>query len=80
VVNTLDANDKGELGLGRNVERTSSLSLATETDLITFFGAVFTDILVSTLEDDLALSLTSLDWGKRNEKKSLISTLHGQLA
>lgn len=60
VVDTLDADDEGELGLGGNVERTSGLGLATETDLVTLLGAVLTDVLVGALEDDLALGLAGL--------------------
>ena len=60
VVDTLDADNEGELGLGGNVERTSGLGLTTETDLITLLGAVLTDVLVGALEDDLALGLAGL--------------------
>jgi hypothetical protein len=60
VVDTLQADDEGKLGLGGNVEVTSLLGLATETDLVTLLGAVLTDVLISTLEDDLALGLASL--------------------
>jgi len=60
VVDTLDANHKGELGLGGDVERTSSLGLATKTDLVTLLGTILADVLVGALEDHLALSLAGL--------------------
>lgn len=60
VVDTLDTDDEGKLGLGGNVEVASSLGLATETDLVALLGAVLADVLVSALEDDLALSLAGL--------------------
>jgi hypothetical protein len=60
VVDTLDTDNKDKLGLGGNVEVTVGLGLATKTDLIGFLGTVLTDVLVSTLENDLALSALSL--------------------
>jgi hypothetical protein len=60
VVDTLDTDDKGKLGLSWNVERTSGLGLATETDLIALLGTVLANVLVSTLEDNLAVGLASL--------------------
>jgi len=60
VVDTLDTDNKGELGLGGNVERTGGLGLATETDLIALLGTVLTNVLVSTLEDNLTVGLASL--------------------
>jgi hypothetical protein len=55
VVDTLDTDNEDQLGLGRNIEVTSSLSLAVETNLITLLGAVFANVLVSALEDDATL-------------------------
>jgi hypothetical protein len=60
VVDTLDTDNEDKLGLGGNVEVTAGLGLATETDLIAFLVTVLTDVLVSTLEDDLTLSALSL--------------------
>jgi len=60
VVDTLDTDNKDKLGLGGNVEVTAGLGLATETDLIALLVTVLTDVLVSTLEDDLTLSALSL--------------------
>jgi len=60
VVDTLDTDNEDKLGLGGNVEVTVGLGLATETDLIGLLGTVLTDVLVSTLEDDVALSTLSL--------------------
>lgn len=60
VVDTLDTDNEDKLGLGGNVEVTAGLGLATETDLIALLVTVLTDVLVSTLEDDLTLSALSL--------------------
>ena len=76
VVDTLDADHKGKLGLGRDVERASSLGLATETDFVALLGAVLPNVLVSTLEDDLALSLASLlsnDGCRLRKRKRILS-------
>jgi hypothetical protein len=64
-VDTLDTDNEDKLGLGGNVEVTVGLGLATETDLIGLLGTVLTDVLVSTLEDDVALSTLSL--GERGD-------------
>jgi len=60
VVDTLDTDHEGKLGLGGNVEVTGSLGLTTETDLAALLGLVLVGVLLSTLEDDLAVSLASL--------------------
>jgi hypothetical protein len=60
VVDTLDTDNEDKLGLGGNVEVTVGLGLTTKTDLIGFLGTVLTNVLVSTLEDDVALSTLSL--------------------
>jgi hypothetical protein len=61
VVDTLDTDNEDKLGLGGNVEVTVGLGLTTKTDLIGFLGTVLTDVLVSTLEDNVALSTLSLE-------------------
>jgi hypothetical protein len=60
VVDTLDTDNEDKLGLGGNVEVTVGLGLTTKTDLISLLSTVFTDILVSALEDDLTLLALSL--------------------
>ena len=65
VVDTLDTDNEDKLGLGGNVEVTVGLGLTTKTDLIGFLGTVLTNVLVSTLEDDVALSTLSLVEEKR---------------
>jgi len=69
VVDTLDTDNEGKLGLGGNVEVTGGLGLTTETDLITLLGAVLADVLISTLEDNLAVGLASLIIDKKNHKR-----------
>lgn len=61
VVDTLDTDNEDKLGLGGNVEVTVGLGLTTETDLIGFLGTVLTNVLVSTLEDNVALGTLSLE-------------------
>jgi hypothetical protein len=57
LVDTLDADDKRKLRLGRNVEAVAALGLAGETNLLPLGVAVLLDILLSACEDDLALLL-----------------------
>ncbi len=60
LVNTLQSNDKGELGLLGNVEGALGLGSTSKTDHVTFLGAVLLDIGLGTLEDDLSLGLVVL--------------------
>jgi hypothetical protein len=60
LVDTLQSNDKGELGLLGNVEGALGLGGTSKTDSITFLGAVLLDIGLGTLEDDLSLGLVVL--------------------
>jgi hypothetical protein len=57
LVDTLDADNKSQLVLLRHVELVLLLGLALHADLLTVGIAVFLDVLLSTLEDDLALLL-----------------------
>lgn len=57
LVDTLDTDDEGELVLSGNVKLVLLLGLALHTDLLTVGIAVLLDVLLSTLEDDLALLL-----------------------
>ena len=57
LVDTLDTDDKGKLVLGRDVKLVLLLGLALQADLLTIGIAVLLDVLLSTLEDDLALLL-----------------------
>jgi hypothetical protein len=65
---TLDADDKGNLGLGGNVEVAGGASLALKADLVTLDGAVLLDVLVGALEDDGALGLVLLEVSKGKGK------------
>jgi len=60
LVDTLDTDDKGELGLGRDVERTLLLGGAGEADLLALLVAVLLDVRLGTLEDDTTLLLVGL--------------------
>lgn len=57
---TLDPDDEVDLGLGGDVEVTGLSGLSLEPDLFPLLVSVLLDVLVSTLEDDLSLSLTLL--------------------
>jgi hypothetical protein len=57
LVDTLDTDDKSQLGLGRDVKGILLLRLTLQTDLLAVGIAVLFDVLLSTLEDDLALLL-----------------------
>jgi hypothetical protein len=57
LVDTLDTDDEGELVLGRDVKLVLLLGLTLQADLLTVGIAVLLDVLLSTLEDDLALLL-----------------------
>jgi len=57
LVDTLDADNEDQLGLGRDVERAILLGSAGEADLLTLGVAVLLDVLLSTLEDDATLLL-----------------------
>ena len=57
LVDTLDANNKCKLVLLRHVELVLLLGLALQTDLLAVGIAVLLDVLLSALEDDLALLL-----------------------
>ena len=56
----LDTHDKVDLGLGRDVEVTLSLRDTLEADLLALLLLVLVDVLLGTLEDDLALGLADL--------------------
>jgi hypothetical protein len=57
LVDTLDADNKGKLRLGRNVEAVAALGLAGQTNLLPLGIAVLLHVLFSSCEDDLALLL-----------------------
>lgn len=57
LVDTLDAGDEDELGLGRDVVRTLGLGDASKTDLLTLVVAVLLDVGLGALEDLLTLGL-----------------------
>lgn len=60
LVDTLDADDEGELGLSRDVEGALLLGNALEADLLALGIAVLLDVGLGALEDDLALLLVGL--------------------
>jgi hypothetical protein len=57
LVDTLDAGNEDELGLGRDVVRALGLGDAGKTDLLTLVVAVLLDVGLGALEDLLALGL-----------------------
>ena len=57
LVDTLDADDESKLVLLGHVKLILLLGLALQTDLLAVGIAVLLDVLLSTLEDDLALVL-----------------------
>ncbi|CAC9887446.1 unnamed protein product [Aureobasidium pullulans] len=57
LVDTLDADNEGKLGLGRDVERTLLLGDTLEADLLALCITVLLDVGLGALEDDLALLL-----------------------
>lgn len=60
LVDTLETDDKGELGLFGDVEVAVGLGLALEADFFPFLGSVFLDVRLGALEDDGALLLGGL--------------------
>lgn len=60
LVDTLDADNEHQLGLGRDVGGVILLGSAVKTDLLTLGIAVLLDVLLSTLEDDATLLLVGL--------------------
>lgn len=60
LVDTLDADDEDQLGLGRDVGGVLLLSNTVEADLLTLAIAVLLDVLLGTLEDDATLLLVGL--------------------
>jgi hypothetical protein len=60
LVDTLDADDEDQSSLSRDVGRVVLLGLTVEADLLALSIAVLLDVLLSTLEDDLALVLAAL--------------------
>jgi len=60
LVDTLDADDEDQLGLGRDVEGAVLLGNAGEANLLTLSITVLLNVLLSTLEDDAALLLVGL--------------------
>lgn len=57
---TLKTNNEVDLGLGSDVVVAGLAGLALEADLLLLLGEVLLDVLVGTLEDDLALGLAGL--------------------
>jgi len=57
LVDTLDADDEGELGLGRDVVAALGLGDAVEADLLTLLVAILFDVGLGALEDLLTLLL-----------------------
>ena len=55
-----DTDNEVDLRLSRDVEVTRSTSSALQTDLLLLSGEVLLHVLLSTLEDDLALGLRCL--------------------
>jgi hypothetical protein len=60
LVDTLDTNNKGQFGLGINVERSLLLRSTSKSNLLTLCVAVLLDVGLGTLEDGLALLLVGL--------------------
>jgi len=60
LVDTLDADDEGKLGLLLDIEGTVLAAQAVETNLLTLGIAVLLDVSLSALEDSLALLLVGL--------------------
>lgn len=60
LVDTLDTDNEGQLGLVRDVEVTLLASNASKADLLTLSIAVLLDVGLSTLEDSLTLLLVGL--------------------
>ena len=60
LVDTLDADDKGELGLGRDVVAALLLGDTAQADLLALCIAVLLDIGLGALEDGLTLGLVLL--------------------
>lgn len=60
LVDTLDADNEDQVVLGGNVERVVLLGNAGQADLLALGITVLLDVLLSTLEDDLALLLVGL--------------------
>ena len=61
LVDTPDTDDEVDLRLGRDVEVARGTGSPSQADLLTLRGQVLLDVLLSTLEDDLALGLRRLD-------------------
>jgi len=55
LVDTLDTNNKCQLGFSRDVKVTNGPGLTTVTNLAAFLGTILANVLVSTLEDFAAL-------------------------
>ena len=64
LVDTLDADNEGKLGLGGDVERTLLLGDTLQADLLALSIAVLLDVGLGALEDDLALLLVGLSFGQ----------------
>jgi hypothetical protein len=60
LVDTLDAHDESQLGLGRHIVGVLGLGLASQTNLIPLLGTVLVDVGFGALEDDLSLDLVVL--------------------
>jgi hypothetical protein len=74
---TLEADDEVDLGLGGDVEVAGLAGLALEADLLLLLGNVLLDVLVGTLEDDLALGEAGLASLSRGGELGLASGLVG---
>jgi hypothetical protein len=60
LVYTLNTDNKGKLGLGRDSEGSLLLGETVEADLLTLCVTVLLDVGLGTLEDDLSLLLVGL--------------------
>lgn len=67
LVDTLDTNNKGQLGFSRDEKVAGSLGFATHADFIAFGGAVLVDVLLGALEDDGALLFVGLLQSQRGD-------------
>lgn len=78
VVDTLDAHDKVDLGLGGDVEVAAGLGLTLQANLLTLGLLVLVDVLLGALEDDLTLGLAGLA-SLEGSRTALLSGLGGSL-
>jgi len=69
-----DTDGKDKLGLGGHVEVAGLLGLTAQADLIVALPAVLINVLLGTLEDDLALGLVGLEVRQREREGGLATT------